>query len=54
MELFEVLSDLPEYRNALLLANGEGEEKMNAQQLFKFLTEEQKVRIYHFRMLNLS
>ncbi|KAE9555680.1 hypothetical protein FO519_001151 [Halicephalobus sp. NKZ332] len=42
MELFEVLSDLPEYRNALILANGEGEEKMNAQKLLNFLTEEQQ------------
>ena len=48
MELFEVLSDLPEYRNALRLANGEGEDKMNAQQLLKFLTEEQEVKSITF------
>ena len=42
MKLFEVLSDLPEYRNALILANGNNEENMNAQQLLKFLTEEQQ------------
>lgn len=41
MQLFEVLSDLPEYRNALLLANNDGEEKLNAEQLVKFLTKEQ-------------
>jgi phosphatidylinositol phospholipase C delta len=42
MKLFEILSDLPEYRNALIQANGNNEETMNAQQLLKFLTEEQK------------
>lgn len=44
MELFEVLSDLPEYRHALLEANNEGEEKINAQQLLKFLTEVQQFK----------
>uniref|UniRef100_A0AC35FS96 Phosphoinositide phospholipase C n=1 Tax=Panagrolaimus sp. PS1159 TaxID=55785 RepID=A0AC35FS96_9BILA len=42
MKLFQILSDLPEYRNALIIANGNSEERLNAQQLLKFLTDEQK------------
>lgn len=42
MKLFQILSDLPEYRNALIVANGNSEEHLNAQQLLKFLTDEQK------------
>lgn len=44
LELFRVLTDLPEYRAALKQANGGLEESLNAKQLAKFLGEQQKVR----------
>uniref|UniRef100_A0A1I8AVI0 Phosphoinositide phospholipase C n=2 Tax=Steinernema glaseri TaxID=37863 RepID=A0A1I8AVI0_9BILA len=42
LRLFERLTDRPELRHALRLANEHGMETMNAEELLKFLTEEQK------------
>jgi hypothetical protein len=41
LDLFAVLTDLPEYKNALRFANSEGNENLDAAGLQKFLTEEQ-------------
>ena len=43
LRLFEVLTDLPEYKNALRLANPNGEEFLDAEGVLRFLTEEQHV-----------
>ncbi|CAD5218892.1 unnamed protein product [Bursaphelenchus okinawaensis] len=40
-ELFRILTDLPEYRNALRQANPDGEESLHAKQLAEFLKTEQ-------------
>ncbi|KAH7729581.1 phosphatidylinositol-specific phospholipase C [Aphelenchoides avenae] len=40
--LFEVLTDLPEYRSALRTANGKDDEVLDSSALLKFLTDEQK------------
>lgn len=41
--MFEVLSDLPEYRQALRASNEQAEETFDAKQLFEFLTSVQMV-----------
>ncbi|KAI6181026.1 Phosphoinositide phospholipase C [Aphelenchoides besseyi] len=41
-QLFQILSDLPEYKSALRLSSANNEEKMDAKGLVKFLREEQK------------
>lgn len=43
IELFGVLTDLPEYRTALRWANSKGEEFLDASDLLKFLIFEQGV-----------
>ncbi|CAK5092333.1 unnamed protein product [Meloidogyne enterolobii] len=44
LHLFSVLTDLPEYKNALRLANDEGNDWLDANSLLKFLREEQEFK----------
>ncbi|KAL7072261.1 hypothetical protein ACQ4LE_008625 [Meloidogyne hapla] len=44
LHLFSVLTDLPEYKNALRLANDEGNDWLDANSLLKFLKEEQEFK----------
>lgn len=48
LHLFSVLTDLPEYKNALRLANDEGNDLLDANSLLKFLREEQEVFLIFF------
>ena len=47
IELFGVLTDLPEYKSALRLATPDGNDQMDAAALQKFLSEEQQARFQH-------
>ncbi|KAL3118163.1 hypothetical protein niasHT_001937 [Heterodera trifolii] len=44
LRLFSVLTDLPEYRSVLRLANGQGNDFLDAETLRQFLTEEQQFK----------